>query len=129
MGGFYIALERRIPGIDPLVDGKGLSHASEAPEEAATTLEVRPLTEFFSAGEAELEDLLGKGADLPEAPPKQFFDAAEGLWTARALIDPVDRNPGTLRRPERVPEDLREFEKILAAAKAGRVRWHLAIDY
>jgi hypothetical protein len=34
-----------------------------------------------------------------------------------------------LVRLDRVEAELREFEKILEAAKANGVRWHLAVDY
>lgn len=129
MGGFYIILEREIPGIDPLVDGKGLSSANDALEAAAGKLKVRPLMEFFSAGPEEVEDLLGEGADVPKVPPKKFFEAADGLNTVRALLAHLEKNPGMLKRSDQVRSDLREFEKILAAAKDAGVRWHLAIDY
>jgi hypothetical protein len=129
-GGFYIALEHDISGIDPLsIDGKGLSRASDALDKAARPLGVKPLMEFFSAGPEELADVLGEGADLPDVPEKRFFDAADGLNTVRALIGHVEKNSGTMKRPEWVLGDLREFERILAAAKEAGVRWHLAIDY
>ena len=44
----YIALEKEIPGVDTMIDGKMLSRAEKHLAQAAKRLGVRPLMEFFS---------------------------------------------------------------------------------
>ena len=44
----YIVLERKIDGLDTMMDGKSLSRHIESLDMAARQLGVRPLSEFFS---------------------------------------------------------------------------------
>jgi hypothetical protein len=125
----YVVLEKEIPGLDTMVDGKALNSATDALEKAAEAMKVRPLMGFFSAGAEEAAEFLGDGAEgLANLPPKQFHDAAEGLKTVRALIEHCTKNPGNLKKADGILEDLRGFERVLTAAQRAGVRWHLAID-
>jgi len=125
-GAYYISLESGIPGCDPAsIDGKALNRAADALENAARTLKVRPLMDFFSAGAEELESLLGDDAGPPsDLLPRQYHSAEDGLKTVRALIGHCERDP----KLKAALEDLRGFERILAAAATNKVKWHLGID-
>ena len=85
----YIVLERKIDGLDTMMDGKSLSRHIESLDVAARELGVRPLSEFFSiAPEQAAEFMEGEGVETGETelPPLQQFSAQEGLTTVRALL-------------------------------------------
>src|SRR5690349_22391304 len=105
----YIALEKNIPDVDTMIDGKMLSRAEKPLAKAAKRLGVRPLMEFFSTSADEAADLLGEdmaGIDIPAA---QWFSADEGLKTVDALLLEVDRSP-ELRAAK---EDLLGCQRVL----------------
>lgn len=121
----YIALEKKIPDLDAIIDGKMLSKAEEPLARTAERLGVRPLMEFFSTSPDEAAQLLGEdvaGIDIPAA---QWFSADEGLKTVDALLDEADRSP-ELRAAK---DDLLGCQRVLREAKRHGVRWHLAIDF
>lgn len=123
---YFIVLERKIDGHDTGMDGKCMSRHMEALDEAARELGVRPLSEFFSADPQELAEFMeGEGVDVGDASPLplQQFTAQDGLATIRALVaHPAARSDG-------VTEDLRECERILAAAAQHGVGWHFEVDF
>ena len=85
----FIVLERKIEGLDTMMDGKSLARHSEALEAAAQRLGVRPLPEFFSADPNQLAEFMqGEGMEVKgvELPALQQFSAEEGLATVRALL-------------------------------------------
>ena len=121
----YIVLERKIEGLDTVMDGKSLSRHIESLDVAARELGVRPLSEFFSiAPEQAAEFMEGEDVDTGdiELPPVQQFSAQEGLTTVRALLS------HTQAHPDHVAEDLRECERILTVAAQHGVSWHFEID-
>ncbi len=121
----YIALEKNIPGVDTMIDGKMLSKAEKHLASAAKRLGVRPLMEFFSTSSDEAADLLGDdvaGIDIPAA---QWFSAEEGLKTVEALLAEADGAP-ELRAAK---DDLLGCQRVLREAQRHGVRWHLAIDF
>src|SRR5437588_10866808 len=86
----YVTLEKRIPDVDTMIDGKMLNKAGEHLVKAAKRLGVRPLMEFFSTSADEAADLLGDdvaGIDIPAA---QWFSPQEGLRTVEALLAEAD---------------------------------------
>ena len=121
----YVVLEKEIPGLDTMINGKTLSKAGERLAEVASQAGVRPLMEFFSMDPGDASGFLeGEGMGDIEIPPEQWFLAEEGLRTVRALLAEVERDP-TLKSAR---EDLAEFERVLDAAQKAGVRWHLAVD-
>jgi hypothetical protein len=121
----YIALERKIPDLDTIIDGKMLSKAEEQLAKTAERLGVRPLMEFFSTSADEAAQLLGEdvaGIDIPAA---QWFSAEEGLKTIDALLGEADISP-ELRVAK---DDLLGCQRVLREAKKHGVRWHLAMDF
>jgi hypothetical protein len=122
---YYIALEKTIPGLDTIIDGKILSKAEKLLTNAAKRLGVRPLMEFFSTSADEAEDLLGDhiaGIDIPAA---QWFSAEEGLKTVDALLAEANVDPDL--KPAK--DDLLGCQRVLREAQKNGVRWHLAIDF
>jgi len=121
----FIVLERKIEGLDTMMDGKGLARHSEALEAAAQQLGVRPLPEFFSADPAQLAEFMhGEGMETEsmELPALQQFPAEEGLATVRALL-----TQGSLW-DEGVLHDLRDCERILSVAAQNGMQFHLEVD-
>jgi hypothetical protein len=118
----YIALERQIPGLDALVDGKMLSKTEELHTRLATRLGVTPLMEFLSMNTAEASAFLdGAGVQEVDVAPEQWFAAEDGLKTVQAVLRSC---PGlSVAR-----EDLLQFERVLKEARGREVRWHLAVD-
>jgi hypothetical protein len=120
----YIALQKTLPDVDTMIDGKMLSKAEKQLATAAKRLGVRPLMEFFSSSADEAAGLLGEdvaGIDIPAA---QWFSAEEGLKTVDALLAAADGSPDL--RVAR--DDLLGCQRVLSEAQKHGVRWHLAID-
>jgi hypothetical protein len=121
----YIALEKTLPDVDTLIDGKMLSKVEKQLAKTAKRLGVRPLMDFFSASADEAADLFGEDAAGIDIPAAQWFPAEEGLKTVDALLAAVDASPD-LRAAK---DDLLGFQRLLREAQKHGVRWHLAIDF
>ncbi len=117
---YYIVLETEIDGLDTTMDGKSLSRHIESLDLLAQELGVRPLSDFLSMDGDALADILGDVADSIETPPLRQYSAQDGLVTVKALLGRPEANP--------VVHDLRDCERILAAAAKSGVGWHLQID-
>jgi hypothetical protein len=57
-------------------------------------------------------------------PPEQWFSAAEGLKTVRALAEYVTAKLNDFKQPNPILRDLKAAETLLAAAEAAGVRFH-----
>ena len=122
---FYIGLEKEIPGVDTMIDGKMLSRAEKNLEEAAQRLGVRPLMEFFSVSADEASDLLGEDTAGIEIPSVQWFSAVEGLKTVQALLAEAESSPDL----KGAKDDLLGCERVLKEAEKHGVKWHLAVEF
>ena len=128
----FIVLERKIDGLDTMMDGKSISHSSELLDAVATKLSVRPLSEFISVDPEQAADFLeGEGADVGEIelPPLQQFSAQDGLTTVQALLAHIQASPHTIQNEENLIMDLREGERILSVAAKNGVGWHFEVDF
>ena len=121
----YIVLEKRIPDVDTMVDGKMLSKSEKHLAAAANRLGVRALMEFFSTSADEAADLLGDDVADIDIPPAKWFSAEEGLKTVDVLLGEADVNPDL----KAAKDDLLECQRVLREAQKHGVRWHLAIDF
>ena len=122
---FFVVLERKIDGLDTMMDGKALARHIEFLDALANELRVRPLSEFVSVNPDEMHDFLeDEGMDTAdvEIPPVKYFSANEGLATVRAILT----SPRLLEHA--AVNDLKECERILCAAGRCDVRWHFEID-
>jgi hypothetical protein len=130
----YIVVEGEDPGYDIFVNGRSLARHEDALERLALGLGVRPLIEFFSADENSMSLLIEEGAGNPEImrrlPPPQWYSAADGLATVRALLDALAEEPQLLGSDgERVLSELREYAVVLEKAQVREMRWHLAVSW
>jgi hypothetical protein len=122
---YYIALEKTIPDLDSIIDGKMLSKAEKLLTNAANRLGVRQLMDFFSTSADEAADLLGDDIAGIEIPAAQWFSAEEGLKTVDALLAEANVDPDL--KPAK--DDLLGCQRVLREAQKNGVRWHLAIDF
>ena len=126
---WYIVLEREIPGVETFVNGKALARAGELFDSLAADAGVLPLSTFFSASAEEMSAFAANHGvdsnDLGIVPSDGWFTPQDGLKTLAALIEVAQ----TRKMDELILEDLKAFQKVLRAAQANEVRWHLAIDY
>jgi hypothetical protein len=145
----FIAIESENPGFNTFVNGKFLARNQEKLDALAKRLKITPLTQFFSASDADREFLKEQIANLTEiADPKDersqaalkklrkelrsaetWFKAADGLKTVGALLEALRAKPEQLDRQDGVISDLEEFVRVLTAAKTRKLRWHLSWDY
>jgi hypothetical protein len=133
----YIVLEKDVPGLDPFVNGKALSASEKRLDALAKKLRVSPLMDFFSINPGDALDFIEEEAEatgeavgeLPLMAAEQWFEAAEGLRTVRALRAHLSANPTALRNTNAVMSDLDEFATVLDKASSQKVRWHLAVDF
>lgn len=129
---YFIVLERDIEGFDPFVNGKALAHANEkALEKLCAKLNVAPLAAFLSQDPEMLDDFLEEeDVDVPDdLPDADWFDAAEGLATVRALIEHLTAEPGSLKNSAEIVADLKEYEEVFMRLEKEGVRWHLELDF
>jgi hypothetical protein len=130
----YIVVEGEDPGFDIFVNGRSLARHEDALEKLALQLGVRPLIEFFSADENSMSLLIEEGAGNPEImrrlPPPQWYSAADGLATVRALLDALAEEPLLLgTEGERVLSELHEYAVVLEKTQVREMRWHLAVSW
>jgi hypothetical protein len=127
-------VEGEDPGYDTFVNGQALARNEDALERLAERLDVPPLLDYFSADENSMALLLEQGAGdpvwAPLLPPPQWFAAADGLLTVRALTDFLRKSPVALgSETPTVAAELREYERVLSKTALHGLRWHLAVSW
>jgi hypothetical protein len=127
---FVVTLEKELPNAPAGVkgaNGKALARESDRLDAAARRWGVEPPTSLMSESQAALiAQLKADGFDPAKMrlPPEQWFDAATGLKTVRALIEHVGANLNDFKQPNPILRDLRDAEATLIAAEAAGVRFH-----
>jgi hypothetical protein len=83
--------------------------------------------DFFSAPPEELADFAeDHGVTLEQLPnPEKWFPAENGLETVKTMIEEGEKRQLDVH----AMADLREFQKVLEAAKEHGIGWHLAVDF
>jgi len=130
----YIVVEGEDPGFDIFVNGRALARHEDALERLALRLGVRPLIEFFSADENSMALLIEEGAGNPDLmrrlPPPQWYPAADGLATVRALVATLENDPHQLgTEGPQVLAELHEYARVLEHTSTANLRWHLAVSW
>ena len=129
----WVRLRQEIPDIDPLeTDGKLLSKAMDILDEASKSLQVRPLSDFYSvSGKQAMAE--ADGLDLSEeewealADDHVWWAPAEGLASVKALLRWTRENQGKVQRPEEVIADLIGFHSALEAATRLDIQFNIAV--
>ncbi|HEY1423660.1 MAG TPA: hypothetical protein VGF20_09420 [Candidatus Acidoferrum sp.] len=123
---WYIVLEHKISGLDHFVNGKALAKAVEKLDSLAKDRGVLPLMGFFSAPQEEIAEFAKEhGISSKQGSAKNWFRAEDGIMTVRALINEGEKGMLDVN----VVAELREFYRVLEAARHNSVRWHLAVDF
>jgi hypothetical protein len=107
--------------------GKALARESDKLDSAARRKGVTPPTSLLSESQAALvAQLQADGFDPSKMrlPPEQWFAAADGLATVRALREYVSGNLNDFKQPNPILRDLTAAEALLSAAEAAGVRFH-----
>ncbi len=128
-----VTLEKEVPGASAVyakaASGKALARESDRLDTAARRRSVTALTSLLSENpEILAAQMREEGFDPSKMrlPPEQWFTAAEGLKSVRALVEHVTANLNDFKQPNPILRDLRAAEALLAAAEANRVRFHFA---
>src|SRR3954451_3279279 len=128
-----VTLEKELP--DPAAaaaytkagSGKALAREADRLDLAARTRKVTQLESLLSESQAALiEQLKADGFDPTKMrlAPEQWFPAAEGLRTVRALAEHVSGKLNHFKQPNPILRDLKAAEALLAAAEGAGVRFH-----
>jgi hypothetical protein len=107
--------------------GKALARESDRIDSAARRRGVTPMSALLSERpEALIAQMREEGFDPSKmrVPPEQWFPAAEGLKTVRALTEFVTDNLNDFKQPNPILRDLKAAENLLAAAEIAGVRFH-----
>ena len=125
----FPVLEVDIPGIDPLaVQGKSVAAAMQKLGALAKAEGVTSLWDFYSESVDEAASFLAsEGVDPAEVAiaPEEWFQPSEGLKTIRWMMSKLKAQPRLVSRSRQVLDDLRAWERVLAAADASGVRFHV----
>ena len=125
-----ITLEKEVPEAAAYAKGKtgkALARESDRLDSAARRRRVTPITSLLSENPAALvAEMQAQGFDPSKmrVPPEQWFAAADGLATVRALGEYVAENLNDFKQPNPILRDLKASEALLAAAHAAGVRFH-----
>lgn len=126
-----VTLEKEVPEASAAyakaATGKALARESDRLDTAARRKSVPALTSMLSESQAGLiEQLKADGFDPTKMrlPPEQWFPAADGLKSVRALAEHVNANLNDFKQPNPILRDLKAAEALLAAAEAAGVRFH-----
>lgn len=129
--GWYVALEREIPGVGGVLpnNGRALLFAQHHLEEIARECGLPALKNFFSSDPDALAAYLreqGVESDSEEFAAEQWYDAADVLPTLVAAFERLHDPPAGLGQIDKVRQDLAAMADIVHRAAAAGVRVHIA---
>lgn len=125
-----ITLDKPIPELTAFGKsgtGKALARETDKLDSAARRKDVSPITELLSESQAVLiEQMKADGFDPSKMrlPPEQWFAAADGLKTVRALHAHVSANLNDFKQPNPILRDLKAADTLLAAAESAGAKFH-----
>jgi hypothetical protein len=127
----FVTLEKDLPdaraAYAKAASGKALARESDRLDAAARAQKVTPITSLLSENpQALAEQMRADGFDPSKMrlPPEQWFTAAEGLRTVRALSAHVSADLNKFKQPNPILRELKAAETLLTAAEASGVRFH-----
>ncbi|HEY8668796.1 MAG TPA: hypothetical protein VIL86_19270 [Tepidisphaeraceae bacterium] len=107
--------------------GRALAREADRLDTAARIRGVTAITSLLSESQAVLFAQLKENGFDPtrmRLPPEQWFAAADGLKTVRALAAHVTAKMNDFKQPNPILRDLKAAETLLAAAEAAGVKFH-----
>jgi hypothetical protein len=125
-----ITLEKEIPESAAYAkagSGKALARETDRLDTATRRYSTSAITALLSESQAALiEQMREQGFDPSKMrlPPEQWFPAADGLKTVRALSTHVTNNLNDFKQPNSILRDLKAAEALLVAAEAAGVKFH-----
>lgn len=125
-----ITLDKPIPELAAFTKGatgKALARETDRLDAAARRKDVSPITELLSESQTVLiEQMKADGFDPSKMrlPPEQWFPAAGGLKTVRALHAHVSANLNDFKQPNPILRDLKAAETLLTAAETAGAKFH-----
>ncbi len=125
-----ITLEKEIPELVAYTkggSGKALARETDRLDTAVRRYGASPITSLLSESQAALiAQLREEGFDPSKMrlPPEQWFAAAEGLKTVRALAGHVEKNLNDFKQPNPILRDLKAAEALLVAAESAGAKFH-----
>ena len=127
----FIDLETPIEGLDSFVNGKAVSHESDAIERALAKIEQPSLFDFFNVSDDEAAAMFDDVPDdfEPTVPDDAWHPSADGLAVFTALADYIASNRDQFKEPDAVAEDVADFVRVLSSATEHGVRWRLCPDF
>lgn len=108
--------------------GKALAREADRIDSAARRRSVTPLTSLLSENPVVLAaQMQAEGFDPTKMrlPAEQWFAAADGLKTVRALIEHITANLNDFKQPNPILKDLKAVEVLLTQAEAAGMRFHM----
>lgn len=126
-----VALEKELPearaAYAKAKPGRALARESDRLDTAARGRGVTPLSSLLSESREALVAQFKEAGFDPEKmriPPEQWFGAADGLKSVRALSEHVTARLNDFKQPNPILRDLKATEALLAAADAAGIRFH-----
>ena len=125
-----VSLERDLPesaAYAKAASGKALARELDRLDSTARRKSVSPPTSLLSESQASLiEQMKAEGFDPSKMrlPPEQWFPAADGLKTVRAIAEYVAANLNDFKQPNPILRDLKAAETLLSAADGAGVKFH-----
>src|SRR5690349_10550625 len=125
-----VSLEKELPEADAYAkaaSGKALARETDRLDHAARVKKVPAITSLLSESQAALAAQMREDGFDPSKmrlPPEQWYPAADGLTTVRALIEQVSARLNDFKQPNPILRDLKAAKALLAAADASGVRFH-----
>ncbi len=132
--GWYVALEREIPGVGGVLpnNGRALLFAQHHLEEIARECGTPAIKDFFSSDPEALAAYLreqGIEAAPDQFAAEQWFEADDLLPTLTVAVERMRDPPAGVGQVEKVREDLAAMVEIVRRAAAGGVRVHIATGF
>jgi hypothetical protein len=126
-----VTLERELPdamaAYAKAKSGRALARETNRLDLAARTRKVQQITTMLSESPAALiEQMKEAGMDPAKmrVPPEQWYPAALGLTTVRALAEHVTAQMNDFKQPNPILRDLKAAEALLASADSAGVKFH-----
>jgi hypothetical protein len=125
---YCVIFESEVSGLGKIGgDNNPVARALDELQAVASEAGLTPLQSFESYGADDVEGMedIFEG-EVPDLPPSEFFDTAEGLAAVEAITRRLREAPGTVPWVEEIIPNLEVIASELAKAKAAGIRFRFA---